>query len=101
MRIKSKFGGNLCFQELLVISKRERRYMFKGKGNAITNTLCPYYIRDSQKQITCEGVVAGAETSMKFESEERKLEYQKQYCFLYPNECMICKGLDAKYQARR
>ena len=75
--------------------------MFKGKGNAITNTQCPYYIRDSLKQITCEGVVSGSEMSMKFDSESGKLKYQKQYCFSYPNNCMICKGLDAKYQARR
>lgn len=75
--------------------------MFKGKGNAITNTLCPYYIRDSLKQITCEGVVSGSKMSIKFDNESEKIEYQRQHCFTYPNECMICKGLDAKYQVRR
>jgi len=75
--------------------------MFKGKGNAITNSKCPYYIRDSRKQITCEGVIVGSETGMKFECESMKIKYQRQNCFKYPNDCMICKGLDEKYEARR
>ena len=71
--------------------------MYQGKNNAVVNTQCPFFLRNTRLNIVCEGIIEKTENIMKFESEQSKMEYQRRNCFSYPNQCIICKTLEKKY----
>jgi hypothetical protein len=63
-------------------------------------SLCPFYIRESNKSITCEGYLAdNTFNTTKFESEKKKYDYQRVYCW---REswccCVLAKTLNKKYE---
>lgn len=66
--------------------------IYKGSRH----TKCPYYIRESEYTITCEGVHPGTETVQKFPLKQRKEDFQEKCCYRYPNECKICQELEKK-----
>lgn len=70
------------------------RYWSRG----MTNTVCPYYQRESQYTISCEGLVEGADAVQRFTKEEDKEKYQQKECYRYPNDCPIARLLDRRYR---
>lgn len=48
--------------------------------------ICPYFHRESEQKITCEGVVKGSTTLLKFCSEEEKRSHRRLYCQSYDYE---------------
>lgn len=53
-----------------------------------TRTMCPYYLREREKSITCEGAAKGSEVMFRYETREEKRKAQR-ICFSYPNNCPI------------
>ena len=75
--------------------EKERIMSYYGIG--VVNTECPFYIREAEKEITCEGVVTGTKATTKFESRSDKENFQKQTCFHGCERCYIAKELEKKY----
>ena len=62
------------------------------------NIKCPFYLRESEYTITCEGVETGTELATKFPSEKTKKEYQKHKCYHAKNGCALMRMLEKKYE---
>ena len=60
---------------------------YKGYGRQMTE--CPFYVRDNKYSITCEGMAADTEAVTKFEDADKKMEYQRNNCFCWPNKCPV------------
>ncbi len=61
------------------------------------NALCPFFISESVKSITCEGII-GEQNVTRFNSEQEKKLHQGKYCTKRDYEnCEICKVLLEKY----
>ena len=69
--------------------------MYKG----LVETYCPYYIREAECSITCEGIVASALSCLKFDSSQKKEQFQRKSCFLkdYYKNCPIAAFLESEY----
>lgn len=52
-------------------------------------TKCPYYIKESDQSITCEGFKKDTCIAHKFINKDKKEEYQEEECFRYPNKCTL------------
>lgn len=65
-----------------------------------TKTVCPFYIKEALKSITCEGLTAGTDNMTRFMSSEDKLCYQEQHCEMYDSEnhCPLAAALMRKYE---
>lgn len=61
------------------------------------NITCPYYLKEGEKTITCEGNRC-PEVVHKFENYMKKEDYQRKYCFCYPNKCVLSVANDQKYE---
>lgn len=61
------------------------------------NIMCPYYLKEGEKTITCEGYMC-TEIVRKFGNYTEKEDYQRKHCFFYPNECMLASANDLKYE---
>lgn len=61
---------------------------------------CPYFTRQSQYGITCEGIINDSDTVSKFASEEKKQMFMEKECFNYPNNCPVCMELEKKYKEK-
>lgn len=62
------------------------------------NTSCPYYERESEYSITCEGIVEHSFTVLKFASDTHKALWQKENCYHIACSCPIREMLDEKYE---
>lgn len=61
--------------------------------------ICPYFQRESEQKIACEGVVEDSTTLLKFCSEEEKRRHRRMYCQSYGYEkCPLAKILRRKYE---
>ncbi len=56
-------------------------------GVGVTRTDCPFYIRESELQICCEGEEKNHVCKKEFATKEEKLDYQKHHCFLGCPRC--------------
>lgn len=60
------------------------------------DALCPFFLCESKKSITCEGIITESMVS-RFDTEEEKQIHEKTYCTKYDFEsCEICKALSKK-----
>ena len=60
--------------------------------------LCPFFVTESPKSITCEGII-GKECVSRFDTTEEKKAHEEQYCTKRDYEaCEICKALLGKYR---
>lgn len=75
--------------------------------NAMPNTTggaktkCPFYIKDAEKSISCEGMNDDVRCMViRFRSEEEKAAYQEQKCqtYEYASRCWIAAALTKKYE---
>lgn len=63
-----------------------------------SNSICPYYIREYKRSITCEGLIDGEETLHRFRSVKEKCAHQRRCCFRYDyDRCPYAKALDDIY----
>lgn len=62
------------------------------------NIKCPFYLRESEYTMTCEGIASGTELATKFPSEKEKREYQKCNCYHRKSSCVIMRMLEEKYK---
>lgn len=65
---------------------------YKGE----TKTKCPYYEKESEKSITCQGMYPKTYTASKFTDKKAKEIFQDKECFRYPNNCLLCKYHDIR-----
>lgn len=77
-------------------------YIPKKKKGARMNHICadiecPFFLTETGKTISCEGVEDGTKNLMRFESSEDKVAYIEEHCCHYPNECKLRKILEEKY----
>lgn len=65
-----------------------------------TRTICPFYLKEAQKSITCEGLIEGTSNMTRFDTEEEKLQYQSANCemYNYANCCKLAAALAKKYE---
>lgn len=66
-------------------------------GPGIYKTECGYYLRESEKMITCEGFEDNTLCSTRFNSEKDKFEFQKKHCYKGVERCRHAKMLDEQY----
>ena len=63
---------------------------------------CPYLASVSDRSkictITCEGIIAPAETIHKFKSQHDRDYYFETYCSEFPNNCEWFKTLEKSYK---
>lgn len=71
--------------------------MSNSLGNV--NTKCPYYICETEKSITCEGISENTKNVTRFEEGKEKKKHQDRYCNKYPNECRLMRILEEKNEA--
>ena len=58
-----------------------------GNFHGGANTICPFYIKEAEKSITCESTIEGAANMLRFMTRELKEEYQHDFC-----ECFCYRG---------
>lgn len=61
--------------------------------------ICPYYLKDAEKSITCEGVLPSTSTMVRFNSAEEKRLWLERCCstFDYNKLCVIAMLITAVY----
>jgi ribosome-binding protein aMBF1 (putative translation factor) len=61
-------------------------------------TICPYYIKEAEKSITCEGLIPHTVTMVRFASQREKVLHQRKHCEQYDAEkgCPIRAAIDKK-----
>lgn len=64
---------------------------------------CPYYRKNEQNRIVCEGVDPTNTISLVFECKEKLLEYQRNYCndILAHRDCRLCMMLTEKWEEEK
>lgn len=60
---------------------------YHGYGSAMTK--CPFYIRDNERTVVCEGLIDNTSVLTKFPTKENKEMHQKCHCFNWPNTCPV------------
>lgn len=62
--------------------------------------VCSFYIKESEKTITCEGVIPGTTTMTRFETKDGKRAFQCKHCERYDAEgcCPIAKEIQNQYE---
>ena len=59
---------------------------------------CPFFISETEKTLSCEGVAAGIVNVMRYKTSIAKMEQIRKYCANYPNACHIGKAAGHKYK---
>ena len=64
-------------------------------------TICPFYIREARKSITCEGLIDGTDGMMRFDDEAAKQRYQEEHCECadYFSRCRVAEALHKRYES--
>ena len=65
------------------------------------DTVCPFYLREDAKSISCESFGLASVMTMKFKKTEEKRAWQSQYCFLFSyGRCPIAAAIERKYETK-
>ena len=56
-------------------------------GIGVVNTDCPFYLRESERTVTCEGIVPETTIKVEFHTRKQKENFQKTYCFAGCSRC--------------
>ena len=68
-----------------------------------SKAVCPFYVREAKKSITCEGLIDDQRyTVTHFPAEEEKRQFQDQRCGMqdYAIRCKLAAALLRKYEAQ-
>ena len=65
-------------------------------------TICPFYLRETERTIPCEGVSPDRPSKIRFAHEGEKRRFQKQNCelFDYGRSCPMAAALREKYKTK-
>ena len=61
------------------------------------NTKCPYYLRESNYSISCEGLEENTVNTIKFPTEKEKKLFQKRCCYRLDRPCTAAQILNERY----
>ena len=70
------------------------KYYMQG----LTKAVCPYFIRESTRTITCEGFVNDAKSTLSFMTPTQKLDFQREHCFCYDSECPVREKNNQRFE---
>ena len=62
------------------------------------NVLCPFYVREADKSISCEGFYDNNTLMTKFPSKDSKREFMARKCENAYQSCMLARALIRKYE---
>ena len=62
------------------------------------DVVCPFYCRDQDNYITCEGVEDDTRIHLVCENKKKRYAYQRRYCCEDFHNCRIASMLWGKYQ---
>jgi len=67
-----------------------------------SRTVCPFYLKEARKSITCEGLADGTMSMTRFASEEEKQRFQAENCEMYNFDrfCPMAAALMRKYEEK-
>lgn len=69
------------------------------KYTGLTSSICPFYLRESQLSISCEGLTDGTRNVMKFNKLDDKHQYQRDFCFYKTYKgCPVYQAILKKYE---
>ena len=61
-------------------------------------TVCPFYLRENDKTLTCEGCTWGSTTTMRFAKTQQKTAWQEEICARYHfRRCPLASATEMKY----
>lgn len=65
-----------------------------------SKTICPFYLKEARKSITCEGLTEGTTNMTRFASEEEKHSFQAANCEMYNfgRFCPMAAAIMRKYK---
>ncbi len=61
---------------------------------------CPYFYNFDKKDIRCEGLCGDSTIITRFTRRRDMENFAEGFCYKYPNECMVSRALDKKYEVR-
>ena len=61
------------------------------------DVLCPYYHKEIQNKICCEGIDDDSSIHLNFVSGKRRIEYEKAMCCRGYDMCLIAQALNKKW----
>ena len=64
-------------------------------GKHTSKIRCQYYIRESEKEITCMGYEPETLYATKFNSHDEKVRFQEKHCLGGCEKCMIAKSFES------
>ena len=67
-------------------------------NNNSGGVICPYYRREGNLYVTCEGFSPGAQNQMGFPSAWRRQRWQEVYCMRQYRLCPLAYLLEKKYE---
>jgi len=70
----------------------------KPRMNESVLVICPFYKRESQQVIYCEGVDEKSVIHLAFGNKDDCRIYEKQFCRKFWKECMIAMALEKKWR---
>lgn len=70
--------------------------MANTAGGALS--VCPFYLRDEKKSITCEGFLNESRIKIEFRDSEQRENWQKNNCYLFRCDCPYKKIIEKKYE---
>ena len=53
---------------------------------------CPFFVSETEKCLSCEGVEIDTRNTMRFTDGKEKLKYMRKHCVNFPNNCPVFKG---------
>ena len=59
---------------------------------------CPFYQRNSERKIVCEGIIEGSVTVQEFDKRSDKEAHRNKYCDNQYSRCKIYDILQKKYK---
>ena len=71
--------------------------MANYKGGA--NTICPFYERETDRSITCEGLRENSVLTMRFPARKDKSAWQEDFCMTFAyRRCPLARACYEKYE---
>ena len=62
------------------------------------NVVCPFYRRETELKITCEGITDDCLVSVQFFTKKKKDQHQRIFCNKNYPCCEVCQMLMSKYE---
>lgn len=60
--------------------------------------LCPFYLSNGKRSISCEGITDECKITLLFKSQEERDKHRSIFCDAKYQNCEICAMLEKKYE---